>query len=135
MTRNEQQTDLKELTKSNAQIAYARLYLFQDAERKKMFFAVDNVWVNGNNRNLINHMLEQINEISAYFSIPFLDYAITKEYLDKNPSAANVHVDSSNFYKVGRIPLIERYFHMRTNFADGVFCITPNLLSSMSRNN
>lgn len=122
LTKNNNQ-NINEISKKDADVAYARLYLFQNPNKDYKFFGVDNVWFSKGNREILNHVLEQITLISEYFELPVFDTAITKEYLNKHSHNINVVEDSRKFYKVGKIPTIERYFPMRTSFENGVWQI------------
>ena len=130
LTKKTEYVDLDKVSKSQAEVAYARIYLFQDESKEHKFFAVDNIWFNNNNRLLVNHVLDQLVNIGNYFNLPIFDVNLTKEFIDSHADSVKVLSDGRYFYKAGRIPVIERYFHMRVDLEDGVYCINPHIDNS-----
>jgi hypothetical protein len=93
---------------NETKVGYSRLYLMQNKKRTEKLFGVDNIWFNNEDKNIIEHSLEQLNKIANYFGTPILDHAITSKYLTKYNNT-DIFISEEEYYKVGNVANLERF--------------------------
>ncbi len=106
---NSEKEDFSSMQKRKPDIGYARIYAYQSKDKQEKVLAVDNVWVNNGNKQIIFDMVSGMANIAKYLGIEVIDKVMIRSFLISHPEKADIYDQEMPLYKLGHTPLINRY--------------------------
>ncbi|MGV8169432.1 MAG: hypothetical protein ACP5N3_05235 [Candidatus Nanoarchaeia archaeon] len=115
------------MPKTTPNLGYIRLYAYHNTHKKEKLLAVDNIWINNSNKDLICSMMSSLSEIANYLDISIIDKVMSTNFILRQGKILDVYSQPENLFKLGHTPLITRYTKPKIAHDDDGFYIIKNI--------